>query len=135
MFVEDVLDHIEELFNNLLITRDKMMSLNVYLSKVSFTLFIWQRFAVHNETSCLIRSLYIKCKSRITPRSFTLNTGLISLHRNERVIDEGSFFNSWGVPIRRNLVFSGLISNSLAEHHSARDEGLLLGVLWWKWCL
>ena len=67
----------------------------------------------------MICSLYVKCESRITPRSFALNTGLISLPRNERVIDEGSFFNSWGVPIRRNLVFSGLISNSLVEHHLA----------------
>ena len=58
-------------------------------------------------------SLYVRCESRMTPKSFALKTGVISLPKNERVIDEGNFFNGGGggVPITRNLVFSGLINN------------------------
>ena len=98
------------------------MTLSVSLSKLSFTLLIWRGFAVDGETSCLICSLYVKCESRTTPRSFALNTGIISLPSSMTLSFLGSLFNNWGVPIRRNLVFSGLISNSLAEHHLATRQ-------------
>ena len=41
-------------------------------------------------------SLYVRCESRMTPKSFALKTGVISLPKNERVIDEGNFFNRGG---------------------------------------
>ena len=89
-------------------TKDEMIRLSVSLSKLSFTLLIWHSFEVHEEISVLIRSLYVRCESTITPKSFALNTGLISLLKNERVIVSGSFFDNWGVPITRNLVLPGL---------------------------
>ncbi len=46
----------------------------------------------------------------------------MSLPRNESDIGEGIFFNNWGVPIRRNLVFSGFISSWFVKHHFATRE-------------
>ena len=98
-----------------------MIKLSVSLWKLSFTWLIRQSFAVHEETSVLICSLYVKCESTITPKFSALNTGLISFPGNERVVSS-SFFNNWGVPITRNSVLFWLINSWLAEHHLATRQ-------------
>ena len=90
----------------------------VFLSKLFFTVYL-TKFG-HARWSKLMDALVmVKLLSIIIPRSFPLETGVITFPKKEIEISLRSLRSSCCVPTIRNLVFSGLISSWFLQHQAA----------------
>lgn len=75
---------------NLLITNAEIIMWSISCRKLSLTPFIWQCLVMHEDTSLPIYWAAVRLVSKITPGSFTLETGEICLRKREW-IPKGAF--------------------------------------------
>ena len=71
----------------------------------------------HDEANSLICVSYFKWESRVTPKSFTENSGYNVLFRKFSVSSSGNVPNNCGVPNNINLVLSGFKRREFVQHH------------------
>ena len=91
----------------------------LFLSKLFFTLFIWQSLAMHDKVIWWMCWSKVKLLSRIIPRSLTLQTGVITFPKKGIAFSLGSLGSSCCVPTIRNLVFLGLINSWFLQNQAA----------------
>ena len=119
MFEADVFAQTEEQYVILLKTNEFTSVFRVLESKLERTLLIWQSFEKHEDATFVMWLLYVRLGSKYTPKSLADGTGFKRFPKKESDGVGSSLFNCCLVPISRNLVLSGFISNSFSQHQVA----------------